>query len=340
MSFFGYVKDKINYILGFIIYLIIIIFYLKAMQLDEDISLVICIVSIIFFISGFLGTYFIKNRYYKNIEKIMDGLDEKYLISEVIKKPKREERLVQYNILKRANKSMIENVSDVRDSKMEYKEYIESWVHEIKIPITSAKLLCENNKSDITNKIDEEIEEINNYVEQVLFYARLDNVQNDFMIRKICLNDCIRNVIARNKKIMIQNNMRVEVENVDEKVEAYSDEKWLEFILNQIVVNSIKYKRDDNALISISMLQNKDNVKLSIKDNGIGIKKSEIDRVFDKGFTGSNGRNQKKSTGIGLYLCKRLCKELGMDIKAESKENEYTEMTIIIPRDKKIKDED
>lgn len=340
MSFWGYVKDKINYILGFIIYLIIIIFYLKAMQLDEDISIIICCISFIFFISGFLGTYFIKNRYYKNIEKIMDGLDEKYLISEVIKKPKREERLVQYNILKRANKSMIENVSDVRDSKMEYKEYIESWVHEIKIPITSAKLLCENNKSDITNKIDEEIEEINNYVEQVLFYARLDNVQNDFMIRKICLNDCIRNVIARNKKIMIQNNMRVEVKNADEKVEAYSDEKWLEFILNQIVVNSIKYKRDDNALISISMLQNKDNVKLSIKDNGIGIKKSEIDRVFDKGFTGSNGRNQKKSTGIGLYLCKRLCKELGMDIKAESKENEYTEMTIIIPRDKKIKDED
>lgn len=340
MSFYGYVKDKINYILGFIIYLMIIILYLNAMQIDEDVLLVICSISFIFFISCFLGTYFIKNRYYKNIEKIMDGLDEKYLISEVIKRPKREERLVQYNILKRANKSMLENVNDVRDSKMEYKEYIESWVHEIKIPITSAKLLCENNKSDITNKIDEEIEEINNYVEQVLFYARLDNVQNDFMISKITLNDCIRNVIARNKKIMIQSNMRVEVKNIDEKVEAYSDEKWLEFILNQIVVNSIKYKRDDNALISISMLQDKDNVKLLIKDNGIGIKKSEIDRVFDKGFTGSNGRNQKKSTGIGLYLCKRLSKEIGIDIKAESKENEYTEMTLIIPRDKKIKNED
>ncbi len=79
---------------------------------------------------------------------------------------------------------MLENVTNVRVARKDYKEYIESWVHEIKIPITSSKLLCENNKSEITNKIDEEIEEINNYVEQVLFYARLDQVSNDFMIRK------------------------------------------------------------------------------------------------------------------------------------------------------------
>ena len=246
----------------------------------------------------------------------------------------RKENLAYYKILKRANKSMLENVTKINTIQKDYKDYIESWVHEIKIPITSAKLICENNKSEITNKIDEEIEKINNYVEQALFYARLDQVSNDFMIRKINLADVVRNVLARNKKIMIQNNIKVEVKNI--ATDVFSDEKWLEFILNQIIINSIKYKKEQNAVITISSIDNKENVHLKIKDNGKGIKESEINRIFDKGFTGTNGRNQKKSTGIGLYLCKRLCEELDMNITAKSKENEFTEITIIIPRNKRI----
>ena len=126
---------------------------------------------------------------------------EKYLISEIIEKPRMQENLAYYRILKKANKSMLENVTSVRKAQKDYKEYIESWVHEIKIPITSIKLLCENNKSEITSKIDEEVEEINNFVEQVLFYARLDQVSNDFMIKEIKLSEVIKNVLARNKKI-------------------------------------------------------------------------------------------------------------------------------------------
>ena len=249
MNFIKYIKDKINYILIFIIYCMIIISYLYAMKINKNAIIIIISISFIFFIIAFLITYFKKNYYIKNIEKIIDNLDEKYLISEIMEKPRREENLAYYRILQRANKSMIENVNKVRTSQKDYKEYIESLVHEIKIPITSAKLLCENNKSEITNKIDEEIEEINNFVEQALFYARLEKVSNDFMIRKINLGEVIKNVLSRNKKIMIQNNMKVELNNVD--VMAYTDEKWLEFILNQIIINSIKYKKELGAEIFI-----------------------------------------------------------------------------------------
>ena len=334
MKLSEYIKDKINYILALAIYLIIISTYLKAINLTYLTIFIVIFITFTFFILAFLLSYYKTSKYLRNIEKTMDKLPEKYLITEILQKPRSAEKLAYYRILKRANKSMLENVTDIKEKQKDYKEYIESWVHEIKIPITSAKLLCENNKSEITNKIDEEIEEINNYVEQALFYARLDQVSNDFMIRKIKLADVIKNVLSRNKKIMIQNNMKVELKNTD--VSAYSDEKWLEFILNQIIINSIKYKKEQNATIIIETTENKENVKLKIKDNGIGIKKSEIDRIFDKGFTGTNGRNQKKSTGIGLYLCKRLCEEIGMNLKAESIENEYTEMIITIPRNKKI----
>ena len=154
------------------------------------------------------------------------------------------------------------------------------------------------------------------------------------MIRKVNLEEVVRNVLLRNKKMMIQNGMKVETKNIN--LSAYTDEKWLEFILNQIIINSIKYRKEQNPEVNVKLIENKENVQLFIRDNGIGIKKSEIDRIFDKGFTGTNGRNQKKSTGIGLYLCKRLCEELGMEIKADSKENEFTEISIIIPRNKKI----
>lgn len=334
MKLSEYIKDKINYILALAIYLIIISTYLKAINLTYLTIFIVIFITFTFFILAFLLSYYKTSKYLRNIEKTMDKLPEKYLITEILQKPRSAEKLAYYRILKRANKSMLENVTDIKEKQKDYKEYIESWVHEIKIPITSAKLLCENNKSDITNKIDEDIEEVNNYVEQALFYARMDQVSNDFMIREISLNEVIKNVLVRNKKIMIQNNMKVELKDVN--IKCYTDEKWLEFILNQIITNSIKYRNDNNAVIKITGIQNKENIILKIKDNGIGIKKSEIDRIFDKGFTGTNGRNQTKSTGIGLYLCKRLCEGIGMEIDANSKENEYTEIVIIIPRAKKI----
>ena len=309
MKLSEYIKDKINYILALAIYLIIISTYLKAINLTYLTIFIVIFITFTFFILAFLLSYYKTSKYLRNIEKTMDKLPEKYLITEILQKPRSAEKLAYYRILKRANKSMLENVTDIKEKQKDYKEYIESWVHEIKIPITSAKLLCENNKSDITNKIDEDIEEVNNYVEQALFYARMDQVSNDFMIREISLNEVIKNVLAKNKKIII---------------------------LNQIITNSIKYRNDNNAVIKITGIQNKENIILKIKDNGIGIKKSEIDRIFDKGFTGTNGRNQTKSTGIGLYLCKRLCEGIGMEIDANSKENEYTEIVIIIPRAKKI----
>lgn len=337
MKLSEYIKDKINYILALAIYILIISTYLKAISLTYSTIFIVIFITLTFFVLAFLISYYKTSKYLKNIETIMDKLPEKYLITELWQKPRGAEKLAYYKILKRANKSMLENVTDIKEKQKDYKEYIESWVHEIKIPITSAKLLCENNKTVITNKIDEDIEEVNNYVEQALFYARMDQVSNDFMIREISLNEVIKNVLARNKKIMIQNNMKVELKDVN--IKCYTDEKWLEFILNQIITNSIKYRNDNNAVVKITGIQNKENIILKIKDNGIGIKKSEIDRIFDKGFTGTNGRNQTKSTGIGLYLCKRLCEGIGMEIDANSKENEYTEIVIIIPREKKINDQ-
>ena len=105
------------------------------------------------------------------------------------------------------------------------------------------------------------------------------------------------------------------------------------FILNQIIQNSIKYKKDGNSILQINAKENKENVVLNIKDNGIGIKQEEVEKVFEKGFTGTNGRiDGKKSTGMGLYLCKKLCEKLGLSIEIESKKDKYTQVKITFPK--------
>ena len=213
----------------------------------------------------------------------------------------------------------------------DYKEYIELWIHEIKIPIATSKMIIENNKNEITKSIYEELDKIENYTEQALFYARSNTANKDYIIKKTNLEKIVNNVILKNKAELIHKKIQLDIHDIN--VEVKTDSKWVIFILNQIINNSIKYKKqNENLKIEIFTKKQKESICLYIKDNGIGIKKGEITRVFEKGFTGSNGRIlNKKSTGIGLYLCKKLCDKLGMAIELNSEENVGTEIKLIFP---------
>ncbi len=193
-------------------------------------------------------------------------------------------------------------------------------------------MVIENNKNQVTKSIDEELDKIENYVEQALFYARSNTVEKDYYIRENNLKDIVNESIKKNKSALIRNKVAIKLHDLDNTV--HTDNKWIQFILNQIIQNSIKYRNQDNeSEIEIYAKQGKEKVVLYIKDNGVGIKSGEVARVFEKGFTGTNGRLQnKKSTGIGLYLCKKLCDKLGIGIELSSVQNEGTEVRIIFPK--------
>lgn len=193
-------------------------------------------------------------------------------------------------------------------------------------------MIIENNKNDVTKSIDEELEKIENYIEQALFYARSNNVNKDYYIKKISINEIVNETIKKNKAILIHEKVLVNIHDLE--LEVNTDKKWIEFILNQIIQNSIKYKKQDSTLeLEIYAKQEKEKVILYVKDNGIGIKTGEVSKVFEKGFTGTNGRlSGKKSTGIGLYLCRNLCNKLGIGIELNSTENEGTEISLVFPR--------
>ena len=279
--------------------------------------------------------YFKRKKFYDNLLKMLEELDEKYLITEIIKTPNFLEGQIFKNSLEQIDKSMLENVNKYKYMTEDYKEYIELWIHEIKIPISASKMVIENNKNAITKSIDEELDKVENYIEQALFYARSNTVEKDYYIRKVFLKEIVTESIKKNKSSLIQEKISIDIHDLE--IEVNTDNKWIVFILNQIIQNSIKYRKKENSVMEIYANQGKENVILYIKDNGIGIKQGEITRVFEKGFTGTNGRlSNKKSTGIGLYLCKKLCNKLGIGIELNSVQNEGTEVKLVFPKDSYI----
>ncbi len=254
-------------------------------------------------------------------------LDQSYLVLETLSKPEFYEGELLYQALYEINKSMNENVRDIHESLQNFKEYIEMWIHEVKIPLSTLVLMSNNHKEEFDKKTKLQLKRLENYVDQVLYYARSENAEKDYFIKEIDLSKVIKNVGLKYVDELLENKMDYIVENVNYKV--LTDFKWLEFILSQIIHNSIKYKKDiDSSYIKISVQDDFEKTKLIVEDNGIGIKESDLKQVFDKSFTGENGRNTTKSTGMGLFIAKNMCEKLGHKIDIESVYNEYTKVSI------------
>lgn len=330
MKFSDYMKDNQITLLvcfaGGLFFSVLLLAF--GISLSEMALLWVCFTIIVFFT---MFAYFRKQQ--KRIQYLletMETLDKNYLIAEIADRPETELEKIYFRLLKTALKSMTDEVTEIRRLNVEYKDFIEQWIHEIKVPITGVQLLCENNKTEIMRKIIAQTELMEQSIEKVLFYARLGSVEKDYLIKEISLKQCVLEVLSRNKQFLIHNRVCVHTDSISDFV--YSDSKWLGFIINQIIFNSIKYCSDKPPVIQIKSKDMGDYVTLSITDNGIGIKPSEVNRVFDKGFVGSNGRMRKKSTGIGLYLCDQLCLKLGIGIDIESEVGCYTTVLLHFPK--------
>lgn len=332
MRFRDFLKDKLLTISLLLFGLITIEIFLAIYPVGNFIKFYIPIILMLFYLIGITIEYLSKRRFYQNVFHTLDELDEKYLVNELIKTPNFIEGKLLRKVLEQTDKAMLEKVNQYKYLQEDYKEYIELWIHEIKTPIAASKMVIENNKNTITKSIDEELDKIEDYTEQALFYARSNTVEKDYYIKKSNLKEIVNECVKKNKNILIQEKISINIHDLD--VSVNTDSKWIVFILNQLIQNSVKYRKEEShSEIEMYAKSGKENVILQIKDNGIGIKKGEITRVFEKGFTGTNGRlSNKKSTGIGLYLCKKLCDKLGVAIELNSIQGEGTEVRLVFPQ--------
>ena len=331
MKFKDFIKDKKIEIILMLFSTMSIEIILLAYQIQLIVRVYVVASIILSLLISMLIEYYSKKSYYNNLLEKLDELDKKYLLSEVISKANFQDGNLFKEILEETGKSMLENVNKYKYAQEDYKEYIELWIHEIKTPISASKLIIENNKNEVTKNIEEELDKIENYTEQALYYARSNTVEKDYIITKTNLKDIVNMSIIKNKTTILNNKFELNIHDLEKQV--YTDSKWVVFILNQVIQNSIKYSKNENQSIEIYAEEQKEKVTLYIKDNGLGIKKSELSRVFEKGFTGENGRIiGKKSTGIGLYLCKKLCDKLQLAININAEQNVGTEVTIVFPK--------
>lgn len=332
MKMLEFVREKIVYITVHLTVIALTVLMLSTLIPGSGVALSVLIG--ILYIAGALIPlaleYQQKKGFYNNLLMVFDKIDRKNLIAEMVIPPSFKEGMILYDLLKGSNKACLEEINRYKIMQDEYREYIELWVHEVKTPIASSKLIAQNHKNDVTDSISEELEKIEGFVEQALFYSRSNTVEKDYIVKEVNLQELCFGVLRKNSRLFIQNKVAAKTSNLNYTV--FCDAKWLEFILGQLVINAIKYRKQDGAQIKISAAQRENSIVLLMEDNGIGIAENELSRIFDKGFVGSNGRKTEKSTGMGLYICKKLCNKLGLSISAASAYGCGTTVSIVFPK--------
>ncbi|EMF0098810.1 sensor histidine kinase [Enterococcus hirae] len=332
MNFFKYLKDQWSLLLGWLFFVLLTIFVMwLAPNILVDWTMVgyLALIQAVFLFFYLLVRYLSKRHW---LEKLADLKQISPLQSYLSGGHTEEEKLVEdyiNQLIREHQEVMQEAISNQQDQK----DYIDSWVHEIKVPLAASELLVRSIEFDIDDQkytlLENELAKIDEYVEQVLYYARLDSFSRDYLIQEYELKSIIQPVIRSQANYFIQKNLRYEIIGEDQRV--LTDAKWVAFIFKQILSNAIKYTPDHREII-ISIEKNQQGISLAIKDSGIGIPKEDLSRIFDKGFTGSNGRLSKThSTGLGLYLAKSLAEKLGIQLLAESIVGEGTTMTLFFP---------
>lgn len=321
-------------------FFIVICIYMMGFAFKADMQYQHALVFLIFLcgIVSFAFDYFRRKMFYDEMLALLSQMEEKYLIVEMIEKPGFPDGDVILDILYETNKSMKERINRMEISVTEFKEYLEMWIHEVKVPLSSLDLMNYNESTDLKGQ-KKQIDKLKQYVEQILFYARADAPEKDYLMKRCNLNKLVNNVVKEQKDLILGNKISIVKDGLD--IDVISDSKWLEFMLGQIVNNAIKYlivkmeeDKDAKGSISFGVKRTEEMVILSIRDNGIGINERDLRRVFDKSFTGENGRKTTASTGMGLYICKKLCDKLGHVIEVESNEGEFTEVKISFGKDK------
>ena len=203
----------------------------------------------------------------------------------------------------------------------ELTEYYTVWVHQIKTPITSMRLTLQNEDSALSRKLSSDLFQIEQYVGMVLAFTRLDSDSSDYVFREYSIDNIVKQAVAKYAREFIDRKLRLDYEPIDKIV--VTDEKWLSFVIEQLLSNALKYTREGSIRIYMQ-----EPMTLCIEDTGIGIAPEDIPRIFEKGYTGYNGRKDKKASGLGLYLCRRICNNLEIGINVTSELDKGTTVCI------------
>jgi len=323
----SYLKKNIKVYILFVVFITIffIMFYLYNLPLEALIY-----TGSFCFLASLIASFLDFVNYRESYKKLK--FLEKNILNDLEDLPKSLDIRIDYyhKIIEKLYEELEKSTQENRQKNIDMVDYYSMWVHQIKTPIAAMNFLLDNEEVDLKN-LQQELFKIERYVEMVLTYIRLDSISSDYVITKINLDEVVKDSVKKYATIFI--NKKIKLNYVSHETMVISDKKWLSFAFEQILGNSVKYSRADGE-ITIKTYEN----RLVIEDKGIGIKEEDLPRIFEKGFTGFNGRYEKKSSGLGLYLCKKTLDKLGHHIEISSKVGEGTRIEITFPKEDTLRD--
>ena len=322
--FIAYIKDKLTVIIIFALFAAVLAITFALYQLPIQAVLYPTILN---FIIGFviIAVDFIRTvKNYRELDRIKN-LTADMIISlpQISNVYDSEYNGIIHNL--KAEVIGIERKSAEKYSDM--MDYYSVWVHQIKTPIASMRLTLQNDDSALSRTILSDLSRIEQYVEMVLAYLRLDSESSDYVFKEYSVGEMIKKSVKKFSSEFIGRKLSLHLEPCE--LTIVTDEKWFSFVIEQVLSNALKYTRKGS--IKISMPQPS---LLCIEDTGIGIAEEDLPRVFEKGYTGGNGRTDRHASGLGLFLCKRICDNLSIGITAESKLNQGTRMYLDLSQNK------
>lgn len=286
-------------------------------------------------ISGFIGSCYLVFhfvRYYYDYQKLyLSAVNLKYSLRELPHAKTQMDELYQ-QMLEEIVEERSRLYRDMKYLETESNDYYTMWIHQIKTPIAAMRLLLQSKNN--TNKqllMEQELFQIEQYAEMALHYLRLHNTENDFVLKENDVYDIVKQALKKYSVTFIEKKLSLDFREFHHVV--VTDEKWLEFVIEQILSNAVKYTSRGGIQITFS---EENGGRLIITDSGIGINEADLPRIFEKGFTGYNGHMDKRSTGIGLYLCRQVVEKLQISIHVDSKPGEGT--SVVLAFEKLIKD--
>jgi len=319
-----FLKDNRGYIFIYLLSLALTNMYSNIMGFIEIGEIIYILMFNTFILVCFLAFKYYQNRQlYRVLKNGLASLNDVFLelgssdLSQKISELLKEQNSLYEDEIQKSNK--IHN---------EHLNFINQWVHQMKTPLSVIQLQLQDYEGEEKAAgIEEEVNKLNKGLNMAMYYARIDSFQKDFLVDLISLKKLVFDTVNEEKKVFIKNQIAPRVE-IEPELEVYSDAKWLKFVIEQLIINGVKYSKGKGKELIIKAIKEKKEIKLSVIDEGVGIPSKDIKRVFDPFFTGENGRKFGESTGMGLYIAKEVCKHLGHEIEIKATVNEGTNVTI------------
>lgn len=282
----------------------------------------------LFFLASYLAYHYLSRRkFYKRLTNELCSLDDSFQTTE--SSPISQ---ALNHLLKDQYKHYQTRIKELESKQEEHLKFMDQWVHQMKTPLSVIELIAQNLDEPDSSSIREETDRMKTGLNTILYMARLRTIEQDFHIKPVNLSKMIKEVNGENKRFYIRNHVYPNVLQHKREVVVETDEKWLFFILSQLINNAVKYSKGKSNRIDITIFEKEGEAVLEVKDFGVGIPETDKGRVFDPFYTGENGRKFRESTGMGLYLTKEAANHLGHRIELESKVGEGSAFQVIFEK--------